>query len=155
MIQQVISKAVTHVGYKEGPNNDNQFAKLCGHANNQPWCATFISAIFLEAGLKGLIPNSASVAAFELWGKSAKHDVPVEKAKRGDLVIFDFAHAGKGDHIEIAIHDFDPIRKMIQTIGGNTSDGNATNGDGVYRRNRPAELIRAIIRPPYKETPNA
>ena len=154
MIQQVISKAVTHVGYKEGPNNDNQFAKLCGHANNQPWCATFISAIFIEAGYKGLIPSSAAVTAFELWGQTAKHTVPTESAKRGDLVIFDFALAGKGDHIGIAIHDFDPVRKMIQTIEGNTSDGNNTNGDGVYRRNRAQEFIRAIVRPPYKETAN-
>ena len=155
MIQQVISKAVSHVGYKEGPNNDNQFAKLCGHAHNQPWCATFISAIFLEAGLKGLVPNSAAVAAFEVWGKAAKFAVPISEAKRGDLIIFDFAKKNKPDHIEIAIHDVDLNTHTIQTIGGNTSNGNDTNGDGVYRRTRSAEFIRAAIRPPYKETSNA
>ena len=58
---------------------------------------------------------------------------------------------GKAEHIGIAIHDFDPVHQTIQTIEGNTSDGNNTNGDGVYKRTRSASLVRAAIRPAYKE----
>ena len=49
-IQKVISSAVSHKGYKEGANNDNIFAGIAGHANHQPWCATFVVACFKEGG---------------------------------------------------------------------------------------------------------
>ena len=153
MIQQIISKAVSHYGYKEGVNNDNIFAAITGQPNHQPWCATFICAIFKEAGYPDLIINSSSVAAFELWAEKAKLIVPVEQAKRGDLLLFDFDNSGKAEHIGIAIHDYDAIHKCISTIEGNTSSGigNQTNGDGVYQRTRQASFIRAAIRPAYKE----
>lgn len=151
MIQQIISKAVSHLGYKEGANNNNKFAKIAGHANNQPWCATFICAVFKEAGFGSIIPNSAAVVAFEAWGIAQKLTVPVEKAKRGDLLIYDFSGKKLPEHIGLAIHDYNPIRKMVQAIEGNTGDVNQANGDGVYKKNRQAEFIRAVIRPPYKE----
>ena len=153
MIQQVISKAVSHVGYKEGPNNDNIFAAEVKQPNHQPWCATFICAIFHEAGLDDLIINSASCMAFESWATIHKLIVPVDQVKQGDLLLFDFTKSGKAEHIELAIHDYDPVRHMITTIGGNTSSGvgNQANGDGVYQRVRAKELIRAAIRPAYKE----
>jgi hypothetical protein len=151
MIQEVISKAVSHVGYKEGVNNDNIFAGITGQANHQPWCATFVCAVFKEAGYPKLIVNSAAVSAFEVWAEAAKIVYRPEQAKRGDLIVFDFAKAGHGDHIGIAIHDFDPVHQTIQTIEGNTSDGNNTNGDGVYKRTRSISLVRAAIRPAYKE----
>lgn len=151
MIQQIISKAVSHLGYKEGANNDNKFAKVAGHPNQQPWCATFICAIFKEAGFGDLVVNSPACVAFEAWGVAKKLVVPLDKAKRGDLVLFDFDGKKMPQHIGIAIHDYDPVRKMIQTIEGNTGDTNQTNGDGVYKKNRQAEFVRAVIRPPYKE----
>jgi hypothetical protein len=151
VIQQVISKAVAHLGYKEGLNNDNIFAKAVGHKNNQPWCASFICAVFKEAGIGDLIVNSAACVSFEAWGTAHKLIVPLEKAKRGDLVLFDFTGSKLPQHIGIAIHDYDPVRKMIQTIEGNSGDHNQANGDGVYKKNRQAEFVRAVIRPPYKE----
>ena len=153
MIQEVISKAVSHVGYKEGVNNDNIFAGITGQANNQPWCATFICALFKEAGYPKLIVNSAAVSAFEIWATHAKLIYRPEQAKRGDLLLFDFSKSGKAEHIGMAIHDFDPVHQTIQTIEGNTSSGigNQTNGDGVYQRTRQASFVRAAIRPAYKE----
>jgi hypothetical protein len=49
---KLIALALAEVGYTEGRRNFNKFARVTGHANNQPWCNTFISAIFIEAGLK-------------------------------------------------------------------------------------------------------
>mgnify|MGYP006268620795 CR=1 FL=1 len=152
MIQEIISKAVSHLGYKEGVNNDNIFAKEVGHANHQPWCATFICAIFKEAGFADLIPNTAAVIAFEAWAIAHKFIVPVNQAKRGDLLLFDFDGKKIPEHIGIAIHDYDTATKTIQTIEGNTGAVNQANGDGVYKKTRQAQFIRAAIRPPYKET---
>jgi cell wall-associated NlpC family hydrolase len=153
MIQEVISKAVSHVGYKEAVNNDNIFAGITGQANHQPWCATFVCAVFKEAGYPKLIVNSAAVSAFEVWAQAAKIVYRPEQAKRGDLLLFDFSKSGHAEHIGIAIHDFDPVHQTIETIEGNTSSGigNQANGDGVYQRTRQASFIRAAIRPAYKE----
>jgi uncharacterized protein (UPF0212 family) len=65
---EVIKLAVAEVGYVEGKSNLNKYARVTGHANNQPWCNTFISAIFIEAGLKNAIPITASCASTLAWG---------------------------------------------------------------------------------------
>ena len=147
MIQQVLSKAISHKGYKEGANNDNIFAKEAGHANHQAWCATFVVACFKEGGEAAAIPNSASCEYIEAWGVKMKRKVDTIKAKRGDLILMDFTKSGRSQHIGIAVHDYDPITHTIQTIEGNTGDVSQANGDGVYIKTRPSEFIRAVIRP--------
>ena len=57
-VSSVIHAAIKEVGYKEGQGNDNKFAAMAGHANHQPWCATFVYAIFKEAGESKAIPNT-------------------------------------------------------------------------------------------------
>jgi len=147
MIQQVISKAVSHKGYKEGANNDNIFAAIAGHANHQPWCATFVVACFKEGKETAAIPNSASCEYIEAWGVKMKRTRTKQIAKRGDLILMDFTKSGRSQHIGIAIHDFDLKTNTIQTIEGNTGDVNQANGDGVYVKTRHAEFIRAVVRP--------
>ena len=153
MIQSVISKAVSHKGYKEGANNDNIFAALAGHSNHQPWCATFVVAVFKEAGEALAIPNTAYCPTFETWGKAQKRTITKQAAKRGDLILFDFDKSGTSQHIGIAIHDFDLKTNTISTIEGNTGDNSQVNGDGVYVKTRQLQFIRAVVRPNYKETP--
>ena len=153
MIQSVISKAVSHKGYKEGANNDNIFAALAGHSNHQPWCATFVVAVFKEAGEALAIPNTAYCPTIEEWGKRQKRIIPTANAKRGDLILMDFTKSGQAQHIGIATHDFDKATQTIQTIEGNTGDINQANGDGVYLKTRQLGVIRAVVRPNYKETP--
>jgi hypothetical protein len=87
---KVIQLAVAEIGYVEGKSNLNKYARIAGHANNQPWCNTFISAIFIEAGLKNAIPITASCASTLAWGFKNDRVIPTKKAKRGDLLIFDF-----------------------------------------------------------------
>ena len=147
MIQQVISKAVSHKGYKEGANNDNKFAAIAGHPNHQSWCATFVVACFKEGGELAAIPDSAYCPFIESWGIKNKRTRTPQTAKRGDLILFDFSKSGQAQHIGIAIHDWDPQTKTIQTIEGNTGDVNQANGDGVYVKTRQLEFIRAVIRP--------
>lgn len=42
------------VGYHEGANNQNKYAAAVGVPNNQAWCTTFASWLFLTAGFKSL-----------------------------------------------------------------------------------------------------
>ena len=151
---KVIELAVAEVGYVEGKNNDNKFASVAGHANNQPWCNTFISAIFIQAGLHEAIPITASCAKTLAWALKHKRLIQVEKAKAGDLLIFDFTKSGQSEHIGLAIKDFDVKAKTIQTIEGNTGEKSQANGEGVYIKTRSKDFIKAVIRPFY-ETPGA
>ena len=153
MIQQVISKAVSYKGYKEGTNNSNIFAVMAGHANHQPWCASFVVAVFKEAGVLSAIPDTAYCPTIEAWGVTHKRICVKTAAKRGDLILFDFTKSGQAQHVGIAVHDYDLHSNTIQTIEGNTGDVNQANGDGVYVKTRQLEFIRAVVRPIYKETP--
>lgn len=146
-IQKVLSSALSHKGYKEGANNDNIFAAKAGHANHQPWCATFVVAVFKEGGEAAAVPNSASCEYIEAWGTKMKRTRTKQTAKKGDLILFDFTKSGKSQHIGIAISDYDLTHNTVQTIEGNTGDVNQANGDGVYVKTRQLEFIRAVIRP--------
>lgn len=151
---KVIELAVAETGYVEGKNNLNKFASVAGHANNQPWCNTFVSAMFIQAGIREAIPITASCATTLAWGIKHKRIIQTEKAKRGDLLIFDFTKSGQAQHIGLAIKDFNPITKTIQTIEGNTGEKSQANGEGVYVKIRSKDFIKAVIRPLY-ETPGA
>ena len=151
---KAIKLAVAEVGYVEGKNNDNKFASVAGHANNQPWCNTFISAVFIQAGLHSAIPITASCAKTLAWGIKNKRIIQTEKAKRGDLLIFDFTKSGQAQHIGLAVDDFNVEKKTIHTIEGNTGEKSQANGEGVYLKTRSKDFIKAVIRPLY-ETPGA
>jgi hypothetical protein len=156
MIQKVISSAVSHLGYVEGKNNDNIFAAEVGHANNQPWCNTFICAVFKEAGEEKAVINTAAVLTTLAWAVKNNRLITKQLAKRGDLILMNFNGKKTPEHIELAVHDFDPQSASVECIGGNTSpavnSGSQANGDGVYKKMRPVASIVAVVRPIYKET---
>ena len=145
----LIQLALEEVGYTEGAKNDNKYARLAGHANNLPWCATFIYAMFKEADLAKAIPNTASCQAIEKWAKESEVIVPTESAKRGDLILMDFSKSGKAQHVGIAISRYKPERKTIHTVEGNTGDKSQINGEGVYLKTRGVGVIRCVVRPRY------
>lgn len=150
---EVIATAEAAIGYQEGKNNDNRFAKVAGHANHQPWCATFIVACFIMGGEAKAIKNSASCIDIEHWANAHGRAIPLAKAQRGDLLLFDFSRSGKSEHIGLAVSDFNPKTKTIRTIEGNTSSGRGsqTNGDGCYRKVRGSSSIRMAIRPEWSK----
>lgn len=148
MIAAVLKTARGYIGYKEAKNNNNIFASIAAHPNFQPWCATFVVAVFKNAGALGAIKNTSSCIEMHKWAKSKKRLVPFTEAKAGDLVLMDFKGTKVPQHIGIASKDFDG--KAIECIEGNTGDADQTNGEGVYRKKRPAQFIHSVIRPIYE-----
>ena len=152
---KVVAIALKEVGYAEKPNNDTKYGKWYG-LNNQPWCAMFVSWCFNQAGLTALIAQSpkgyAGCESFEAWAKAKKLIVPPSTVQAGDILLFDFAKAGKSIHTGIATGGIDPHTHLVPTVEGNTA-GNATgsqaNGDGVYIKQRALSTIRAVVRPTY------
>lgn len=149
-IQKVLDAAKAEVGYKEGKNNDNKFAKIAGHANHQPWCATFIRACFIKGEEAKAIPDSAYCPHIEAWGRANNAVVPTKEAKKGDLILLDFSRSGRSEHIEILTHDFSAkTPTILRSIGGNTGAISQDNGDGVAKKVRPVSLVRVIVRPKW------
>ena len=54
----VLRHAATELGTVEGPNNATEYAAEAGHAPHQPWCATFLVAMFRRAGMR--LPNESA-----------------------------------------------------------------------------------------------
>lgn len=151
-IAKVLKAASDEVGYKEGANNNNKFAKVAGHANHQAWCATFVRACFIKGEEPKAIPDTAYCPYLEAWGRANNRVVPYAEAKKGDLVLFDFSRSGRADHVGILSHDYDPTKpNLIRTIEGNTGNISQTNGDGVARKNRAVSLVRIIVRPKWSK----
>jgi uncharacterized ubiquitin-like protein YukD len=146
---KVIELAMEEVGYTEGENNFNKYAPIAGLANNLPWCNSFIAAIFIQAGLKQAIPITAAVASTEAWGLKNDRLVKLEEAKRGDLILMDFTNSGRAQHIGLAINRYNPIKKTIHTVEGNTGEKSQANGEGVAYKTRSAKFIKCVVRPKY------
>ena len=73
--------------------------------------------------------------------------VPYSKAKKGDVVLFDFNHNGTSDHIGI-IYKVDGTK--IYTVEGNTGTDN-TNGGEVMKRVRYKSQVNHIVRIKYND----
>lgn len=156
MINTILRNAKAEIGYTEGAKNDNKYAKIAGHANNQPWCMTFVRAMFCASEAAGYIMNTASTQTLEAWAIKNGLTVPVEQTQRGDVVIYSFS--GKhADHVGIAYMPYDAEKQEVATIEGNTSNGEAKgkaaakeiNGDGVYARHRSTKFVRTVVRPKW------
>ena len=151
-VNKVLEAARAEVGYKEKPNNDNKFAKVAGHANHQPWCATFIRACFIQGEEKKAIPDTAYCPHLEAWARANNRVVPTAEAKRGDLVLFDFSRSGRAEHVGILNSNFYPkVSKYLRTIEGNTGAISQDNGDGVAKKKRDLSFVRLIIRPDWSK----
>ena len=149
---EVIAYAKINIGYTEGKNNDNIFAKLAGHRNNQPWCATFIVACFKVGREAKAIKDSASVIEIAKWALRNGAVIEPTDAEPGDVLLFDFSGHGYPEHVELATSHFNRKTKTIRTIGGNTWGGgksNQSNGDGVYAKARGYSTIHMAIRPKW------
>jgi len=150
---RVCSIAKAEIGYKEGKNNDTKYGKWFG-ANNQPWCAMFVSWCFYQAGelAKVTAQNGKGFASCDIglkWFIKKNKLIPVGKAQPGDIVFFQFDQDAQPDHVGIVKYNNTTL-KYLNVIEGNTSDskrGSQSNGDGVYLRRRSYSLVMGVVRP--------
>lgn len=132
---KVIEWAAKQIGFREGRsngrwNNRNPFAKIAGHADGYAWCATFVCAAFIKAGVRHLIATpSAGVDQLSVGFKKAGRWS--EYPAVGAVVFYgkpsDLNHTGI-----VARYDND----HIWAIEGNTNDSGSREGDGVYLKKR-------------------
>lgn len=144
----VLGQARSEVGYQESPpgSNRTKFAGEAGHANGQPWCATFLVAMARRCG--GRFGNESAYTP-SLFASMTHVGDPAP----GDLAFFDFPDKVRRiQHVGIVV---DSTRESVTCVEGNTSAGSRgsqSNGGGVYLRTRPRGHVVGFGRPNYDDS---
>lgn len=135
--QKVVNIAKGWLGYNE---NDGSHRKIVDLYNSHKplavgykvkytdsWCATFVSAVAIKAGLTSIIPTECScprqIELFKKIGRWMENDAYVPKP--ADIIYYDWQDNGIGDNIGTADHV-----GMVVSVSGNTIrviEGNRNN----------------------------
>lgn len=160
--EQVLAVASKEVGYSRwtdplaGTKYGRWYAKKVNvpyfGTSGVPYCAMFVTWVLAQAGLKVAgFPSAYCPDILNACKKAGLVLADKRKAQAGDIVLFDW-DGGVVDHIGIVERNYG---NYVQTIEGNTSSGNSGsqgNSGLVARRTRSWNVIKAVIRPQYKQT---
>lgn len=134
---KIIEIAKKEVGYSENPpeSNKTKYGKWFGF-DGVPWCGMFVSWCYAMAGCslekigfaKGFAGCQTAVAHFKKTNQITKTPVA------GDIVFFDWNKDGRFDHTGIFLRKIDD--EIFESIEGNTSTSNQSNGGLVMIRSR-------------------
>lgn len=128
----VIKIATGQIGYRESGVNHQKYSPAVPGlewSQNQPWCATFISWLFLKAGGSSIAPRTASCENGVDWYKAKGR---FGHSPKVGAQVFYGANGGVHTELVVAVGNGE-----FTTIGGNTSgslNGRYYAGDGVYRK---------------------
>lgn len=143
-MKKLIDIAKAEIGVTENPPKSNSVKyndwfygkKVSGP--NYAWCGTFFSWCYAFAGihlgtvdyLKGIAGCAYALKNVAKWGKL----IDPKDATPGCAVIFDWDGNGAPDHIAMFVRKID--KNYFETIEGNTSIENQSNGGEVMLRKR-------------------
>lgn len=136
---KVIEIAKKEIGVTEKPANSNKtkYGKWFG-MDGVHWCGMFVSWCYDQAGvnlgkigfLKGFAGCQTAVAHYTKTKEVTNDPQP------GDIVFFDWNGDKRYDHTGIFVSWVDSTKKQFNTIEGNTSPANDSNGGNVMARVR-------------------
>lgn len=134
---KIIEIATAEIGTKENPPNSNhtKYGEWFG-LDEVAWCGIFVSWCYHHAGFplgkigfsKGFAGCQTAVAHFRKTGEITTTPQP------GDIVFFDWNGDKRFDHTGIFVKQINS--KYFETIEGNTSFTNQSNGGEVMKRQR-------------------
>lgn len=135
-MSKVVEVAEKEIGYSEiGNTNKTKYGKWFG-LDGVAWCGIFVSWVFDKAGVplpkigftKGFAGCQTAVEYFRKKGQITT------EPQAGDIVFFDWNGDKRFDHVGLFVRKIDD--KTFETIEGNTSFANQSNGGEVMRRTR-------------------
>jgi hypothetical protein len=147
---RVLDVARSQIGIAESPPNSNRqpYGKAYGW-DGQPWCAQFVWWVFGQAGVKHLIPKTASTVQMADW-YDHRQQWHIGGPRPGDLVFFRFpGNKNRVNHVGL-VEAIEPAGTLI-TIEGNTAGtntGDQRNGGMVARKRRLSNIV-GFARPAY------
>ena len=130
------------------PNGElNKYLLWFGFRTPEEWCGVWCCWIYNQAGYPiepiGYSRGFAGLdTALEYW---TKNDKLTKDPLPGDLVIFSWHANGQPDHIGIFEKFINAT--TIQTIDGNTSLINQSNGGHVILKERNTSLVLCYVNP--------
>ncbi len=144
----IIEVATREIGTKENPPNSNvvKYSNWFG-LPHLAWCGQFVSWVYNQAGVplpaigykKGFAGCQSAVAYFQKNNKITTE--PIE----GDIVFYDWNNDKRYDHTGLFVKWLDDKKITFQSIEGNTSLGNDSNGGEVMQRTRDKIKNHAIF----------
>lgn len=136
-MNKIIEIAEKEIGYMEDPadSNNTKYGKWFGF-DGVAWCAMFVSWVYDQAGHPlGQISHPKGYAGCQFgFNYFNKKGLIITDPKEGDIVFFDWNGDGRYDHTGIFVKRLD--KKYFETIEGNTSMTNQSNGGQVMKRKR-------------------
>lgn len=147
--QRALNWLLPHVGDKEHPPDSNRVSWASEwYGLIGPWCAMAVTRAYVEAGSQAFkrtqryayvpyIVNDAHAGANNLANTTSPNP--------GDLCCFDWDGDGISDHVGLFIRWIDAAHQQFESLEGNTSTGNDSNGGEVMRRNRTRNLVQAFV----------
>lgn len=147
IINNIIAKAESQVGVKESPagSNRQKYGEAYGY-NGVAWCCIFIWWLFKECDASNLFYGGGKTASCTVLMNYYKSKGQFSNTpKVGSLVFFQFDNDSYADHIGIvtAVNS----NGTIETIEGNTGNGNDANGGSVMRRTRNKSVVMGYAYP--------
>lgn len=155
--------ALSRVGIVEHPAGSNQgryitaWQELSGYpGGGVAWCQCFVNASAYVGSRKRINPAwfggyTVAVVNQADRGEHGLKRIPLEAARPGDWLYFNFPGGDTVDHVGLFLSR---DGSTVHTLEGNTSaegaSGSQSNGGGVFRRTRDRSLIAAVVRPPFK-----
>lgn len=119
---RIVTEARRHIGFHEGPNNENPFSAHFG-VPNVAWCAYFVSYVHTMAGVPLNIGSCDGLLDYVI----DRGRFVTSGSRPGDIVIFDWTLGDHDPSEHVGIVET-VTSQTVTTIEGNSSDG-------VNRRN--------------------
>ena len=137
-MEKLIAIAEKEIGVKEVPpdSNKTKYGKWFG-LDGQAWCGMFVSWVYNKAGVvlpKIGFSQPGYAGCQSAYAYFKKNNLITTTPVEGDIVLFDWNGDGRYDHTGIFVKHL--TKTTFETIEGNTSLTNQSNGGEVMRRTR-------------------
>jgi cell wall-associated NlpC family hydrolase len=143
-MSKIIEIAKKELGYIEDKGNSTKYGKWFG-LDGVAWCAMFVSWIYDQASKPlpkvGFTKGYASCQA--MFEYAIKNKLLVSDPQEGDIVLFDWNGDKRHDHTGIFVKWIVKGR-TFESIEGNTSLTNQSNGGSVMLRTRRASVAKFV-----------
>lgn len=144
--EKIIEIAKAEIETTEYPpnSNHNKYGAWFGF-DGVPWCAIFCSYCYWFGDFP--IKNGGYSKGFAGVGTALINfkDRITKDPQPADLAIFDWNADQKPDHVGLFLGWKDRANGIFETIEGNTSVSNQSNGGAVMRRERNVRQVVAFI----------
>lgn len=142
-MSKIIEVALQEIGETENPPNSNisKYNTWFGLLE-QPWCAMFVSWCYYHAGfpITGMGYPKGYAGCQTAYNYFLKNNLIVTHPQPGDIVLFDWNGDHRYDHTGIFVKWIDEVKGIFESIEGNTSSTNNSNGGNVELRRRNKSL---------------